>query len=101
MKKQIGYVPVDSGTLCIVDPCYLIPGDGHHPLTVDEWTELIPALCRKPYTTKFNFSRKHGTGIMFGGFGGDSCCPVFVETDDAGRVVRLTVEFQEQQEHDT
>jgi len=93
-EQLIGHVPVDAGTLCIVDPCYLIASDkGHHPLTEVEWGKLIPNLCSKEAVANFNFSHKAGTGIMFGGFGGDGCYPVFVERDEKGRATKLIVKF--------
>ncbi len=91
-KTLLGRVPVDSGALCIVDPCYLIPHEGHNPLTLDEWEKIIPVASN----CGFRFSDSDGTGRIFSDFGGDGIYSIYAHKDKTGRVVRVTIEFPEQ-----
>ena len=94
MKKLIGYVPVDAGTICIVDPCYLISdSDGHHPLTREEWRKMIPDLCKGEHKHEFTFAHKAGTGLLISGFGGDGVYPVYEEVNERGLRTSITIKF--------
>jgi len=66
-KTLLGRVPVDSGTLCIVDPCHV-------------WRE-IPAKVGIYHTVKFN------------DFGGDGIFEVYAHRNTKGRLVRVSIEF--------
>lgn len=68
-KTLLGRVPVDSGTLCIIDPCCI---EGK--------------ITEAPgYPT-----------LKFDDFGGDGVFEVYEHRNTTGRVVRVTIEFPAQ-----
>lgn len=91
-RKTLGWVPVDSGTLCVVDPCYLVDGEGHHRLHKEGWQECCKDLGRWN-VAEFTFAHKQGTGVMMP-VGGDGRYKVVGEYDGDGRLRRLIVEIE-------
>jgi len=81
--KTLGFVPVDSGTLCIVDPCYLVPGEGHHPMTHEMRMEDGPVLL----------AHQAGTGLIFGGFGGDGTFRVRGTYSKTGLLMKVIIDL--------
>ncbi len=98
MKKElIGFIPVDSGTVCIVDPCYLIASDSsHNPLTNEEWNKLITKLCDKKGVAKYRFTKGAKTNcIMAAGFGGDGEYPIYAHRNEYGVIKKLEIVFHD------
>lgn len=85
-------VDVDSGTLLIIDPCYL-PEDVH--LTVDghPWRDVItdrgvPVSCA---TDVSGFAR----GVLARTAHGDGSYAMRLERDDEGRPARLVIDLED------
>ena len=83
-ETEVGRVPVDSGQLLIVDPCYVLPDNG-----------IYQRVCEQEYDNgeTFAFSGVAGIGVKLAGFGGDGSYRVTVTKDDGGRVTSATVHF--------
>lgn len=91
MRVKVGQVPVDSGQVFVVDPCYVLSG---------EYGEDSPygRACAASLSDE-----RAGQFSTDGGLFADAVCtstgwgdgvyPVYVEYDRDGRVARLTVEF--------
>jgi hypothetical protein len=73
---KVGEVWVDSGRLCLVDPCYL---DGAHSL---EESTLDGASA----------TESGGCVMVSSGFG-DGIYPVYAAVDESGTVVSVRVDF--------
>lgn len=82
-KKVIGQAAVDSGTLCVVDPCYLVPREGYYPMT-DE---------ARMKDGEFTFSGSYGNGVIFSGFGGDGVFDVVASVDEHGITRKIEINF--------
>jgi hypothetical protein len=76
--KQVGTAGVDSGTLLVIDPCYLDKwGTGEHPeLSYD---------AIKQGLTQLHFSNGAEAGVVIRGFGGDGGYPVLIEDTSAAK----------------
>src|SRR4051812_46667979 len=87
-RRFLGNVEVDSGTLIVGDPMYVLPETARgkagvdYQAVIDAPDEVVSALGGQPV-------------MLLGRFGGDGSYPVFAEFDDDGVMVRLTVEFVE------
>ena len=95
MKKQLGYISVDSGTVLVADPCYWLKSDKEENLKENEtrWGRFCEEIGSDTVHEFEHGSGFIGKGIMLGGFGGDGVYPVFAEYDKNGRQTRLIVEF--------
>lgn len=93
-RRLIGRVPVDSGTLMVVDPCYMAcePGQGSYqePARVKAF---LDAFDRGKIAWEERV-RGLATGLTVSGFGGDGTYPVYAEIDEHGLVARIIVEFE-------
>jgi hypothetical protein len=91
MRKLVGHVGVDSGTLMIVDPCYVLEDDRTDG---EESSVYLQAVLPVPKEA-FNFARYDGhvDAVISSTLWGDGSYPVFVEYDDAGNALRMIVEF--------
>ena len=88
-KRLIGHISVDSGSIMIVDPCYL-----------DEWQ---PGTHYEAAGNVINKSPHRGGRILVsgvGGFGivsqtydGDGMFPVYGHYDKDKLPIRITIEF--------
>jgi hypothetical protein len=85
-RRFLGVVEVDSGTVVIGDPSYLLArrGSGAEGLGYDEvlrrdLAAVSTTLAGRPV-------------LLISGFGGDGTFPVFGEFDE-GMLSRVTVEF--------
>lgn len=93
-KKLIGHVGVDSGTIWIGDPCYLLQGDRPKTLGKD-WDELVDKTfdehlkCKLPIS--FNYDLGHeGLGVMNRTKYGDGFYPVYMIGDNEGMYIKFT-----------
>ena len=80
--KKIGYTPVDSGQIMLVDPCYALGS----VTKVKDYTELMNeyrGLYIQPDTNGFGVELEKGNdfehGVIVTGFGGDGTYPVTAE----------------------
>jgi hypothetical protein len=82
----LGMVEVDSGTLVVGDPCYMLPRSDQgqsgvdYQAVIDAPDEVSQYLAEKPV-------------LLIGRFGGDGSFPVYGELDEYGELVRVTIEF--------
>lgn len=89
MKRLLGYADVDSGQLCVVDPCYVLEDDKYTEL-IDQWNDMrIPGAERQ---LSVPVKKGYATGVNFNTAWGDGSYPVFGEIED-GRVVRVIIEM--------
>jgi hypothetical protein len=80
-------VLVDSGQLMLIDPCYVLDGE--------KYTEA----CKRTIETDEGYGEFEG-GIVFGTTWGDGRYKVYKELNEAGRVARITVDMDPQEEDD-
>lgn len=104
-REIIGTVDVDSGTVMIIDPCYVLPDertgwpagipDGGDP---SAWSELIDGES-SVYLSATDFvgsDKRHaewGGGVVTHTLYGDGGYPVIAEKNAAGAVVRIIIDF--------
>lgn len=85
-QRFLGMVEVDSGTLIVGDPVYLLAraSEGKQGLdyqaVIDAPNEAAAPLAGRPV-------------LLLGRLGGDGVFPVYGEFDDYGELVRVRVEF--------
>lgn len=101
MKELVGNIAVDSGQIMIVDPCYL------NDWVANEYTDF-----EQPPTGKFDYNGACTATVTRKGFGilsnkycglaavsssgyGDGEYPVYATRNSDGRIIRLTIEFDE------
>ena len=83
----LGYADVDSGHLCVVDPCYVLEDDKYNEL-IDQWDYTPGAKPQYSVPLKHNYA----TGVNFNTAWGDGSYAVYGEIED-GRVVRVIIEM--------
>jgi len=90
--KVVGHVGVDSGQIMIVDPCYVLDDDFEPggKATGGKYD----AVCRMTLGKKGYGEVADGfaTGTLYG----DGTYPIIAELNSAGRIVRLTIDFDDQ-----
>lgn len=85
MRKLIGHAFVDSGSVWIGDPCYVIGGDASHGF--EDWKEYCANLSKiGHWDSDDNYCQPAGDGIGFHvqTYWGDGSYPVYAEVDDRG-----------------
>ena len=85
-RRFLGVVEVDSATLLVGDPCYLLPrrstgadGVDYEAVLRSDAAAIATPLDDRPV-------------LLISGFGGDGTFPVFGEFDEEG-LARVIVEF--------
>jgi hypothetical protein len=92
-RRFLGVVEVDSGTLVVGDPAYLLAraSEGKqgidYQVVVDAPEVAASYLAERPV-------------ILLGQFGGDGTFPVFGEFDEDGVLARVTIDFVELDDED-
>jgi hypothetical protein len=116
-RVKVGEVPVDSGQVFVVDPCYVLDGevefegndDGQYVVSSDNpYSRACAASCSEEQAGPFRASAVTHTplgkpidvnampdAVCTSTGWGDGLYPVYVEYDRDGRVARLIVEFME------
>ena len=87
-RELVGYCGVDSGTILIIDPCYLnrIP-----ELTdPDKWADACDMIYPKG---KNDLPKEIFQGVMTNTRFGDGHFPVYVTKDAEGRVKKMEIVF--------
>lgn len=82
MKKLLGHVSVDSGTLWIGDPCYVI-GENSLQNRLKDWTDKL--IENKYEPTEFE-----GLGIAVSTLSGDGIYPVYGNYNKEGELLSVT-----------
>jgi hypothetical protein len=83
-RVLLGHIGVDSGTVLIGDPCYVLQDKPPADL-LENWLTRLG---------QFYFDLGHaGAGVICQTLYGDGCYPVFAELDRSGRPISVTIEF--------
>jgi len=89
-RVKIGEVGIDSGTLILIDPCYI----KHTPLLHhdDKWRDfcenvLFPMHDEKISATEYNL------GVVFSNRIGDGSFPVYAHLDKNNAIKKIEVVF--------
>jgi hypothetical protein len=95
----VGFVPVDSGQLMLVDPCY-VTADFDVPFKGDKDRVGVNynSACSASLTDEPTFgSNEHvpHLGMCFG-TGGDGCFNVFVKRNTLGQVIQMKLVIREE-----
>ena len=99
--ELVGHVSVDSGQVMIVDPCYVLDGEydeapKHDPKDHKQCTYGHP--CEVTLSDKRHgefFAKGFGTAIASSSGYGDGNYPVYAIKNEDGRVVELTIYFDD------
>lgn len=94
----IGHVDVDSGSIWIGDPCYLVKDD-------EEWHKLSNLYCDALHEGASHVNVPHqpghaGKGIMSSTLYGDGAYPVYAEFRSDGRIKSLTINFEDEEDEE-
>lgn len=94
MKKQIGQVSVDSGSIWVGDPCYVLGEDSSSG--PEDWAAYCTILDNLGHWSSDNSYIEpfgHGVGMYIQTTWGDGTYPVIGKFDKAGRLTSVTVNF--------
>ena len=86
---KIGECPVDSGTIMLVDPCYITPRSDQKGFTEEEYNKNVVDQCEQLVWQGFGKAACFTTSGM-----GDGVYPVFAKVRD-GCVLSVTIQFME------
>lgn len=86
-RKLLGYADVDSGQLCVVDPCYVLDDERYRAL-IEQWDDKAEGGRQHSVPLKYHYA----TGVNFNTAWGDGSYAVYGEIED-GRVVRVIIEM--------
>jgi hypothetical protein len=99
---KIGSFGVDSGTVMVVDPCYVLDGEGKYPLSFGHnWEEfvvmnLMDESGKVPYSP--HTKQLHGEmGVVSSTGYGDGVYPVYARIAE-GRVMEIRILFDGSEE---
>jgi len=101
----IGHFGVDSGTVMIIDPCYVLKDERDLTKPMDEQSEYMRTVmptAEAPYYGPVLLD-EYGTtdmGVVCSTLHGDGNYPVIAEFDGSGRVVRLIIDFDYEAEEE-
>jgi hypothetical protein len=101
---KIGECAVDSGTIMLVDPCYVLPDkvtkkgriESHHgkdSYTYEKFLEDAFEGEKDLLPREVLVAGIAGTGVAVGGFGGDGSYPVYIKKDKNGQVREAKIKF--------
>lgn len=92
---EAGTVPVDSGQVMLIDPCYVNP---HFANGADDKPGEYPdyaGACKASLTKAGCSNFANGLAFCTSTNIGDGEYPVFVQYDSNGRITRVLIEFAE------
>lgn len=91
-RVRLGWCSVDSGTLMVVDPCYISDNGLRAGLTHDEWSRPLDAEYTRAYTEP-EYLAHVGVrdGVVFTTQIGDGVYPVEAVIDERGMLLRVEV----------
>tara|TARA_Y100000031_G_scaffold104658_1_gene115114 strand:- start:61 stop:369 length:309 start_codon:yes stop_codon:yes gene_type:complete len=93
-KKIIGYIGVDSGTIWVGDPCYIIHKDKLPKSLGTDWFDLCGKTDELPKS--FNYELGHeGLGVMSWTKYGDGQYPVYMIGDNDGIYIDFVGDYDE------
>ena len=101
MKRiKIGEVGVDSGQLMIVDPCYIESHWKEEDFDDEKKSKELfsyNAVCKETLGKTCYGQIGNGLAVAFSSGYGDGCYPVYAEINEEGRVMKITVDFNEEE----
>jgi hypothetical protein len=98
-----GRTGVDSGSILITDPCYVVrnPGEQHYtPFeSYDQLLGAVEATFEPSHVPAVQLTNQFGAdiGVYLTRFGGDGVFPVYVQRDSRGQIVAAQIRFDGQQ----
>ena len=98
MKKKnswevAGFVPVDSGTLLISDPCYAVRNVAGKEVTDKQWSTFCERLWSLETSGRIKPGAAMDLGYVATGFGGDGYYPIEIKKSKNGLIKELRVRF--------
>ena len=93
-RVRLGLCSVDSGTLMVVDPCYVDAGSRRRGLREEEWRNPLNVEYGRLYRTNDEEGLARAAvraGIVFSTQIGDGEYPVEAVLDDAGMLLRVEI----------
>ena len=92
--KFLGKAGIDSGSLMICDPSYVVSDGKHKTPLEDAFPKGLEQFCEKQQS-RTQIKGRHGgpLGVCVSGFGGDGEASVYLQTDSDGRPLQLLVVF--------
>lgn len=103
--EQVGHVYVDAGLIMVGDPCYTLPDEGSHR---DEVAKDWGTFCEALNDTRKNGNADgvykpfgDGTAVVVSSGYGDGTYPVFVKRDANGRIMKLVIDFGDEEDNYT
>ena len=91
---KIGSFGVDSGTVMIVDPCYVLDGEGKYPLSFGhDWGEFVVMNLMDEAGNHLDSKQLHGEmGVVSSTGYGDGVYPVYARMAE-GRIMEIRILF--------
>ena len=91
---KIGSFGVDSGTVMIVDPCYVLDGEGKYPLSFGHnWEEFVVMNLMDEDGNHLDSKQLHGEmGVVSSTGYGDGVYPVYARMAE-GRIMEIRILF--------
>ena len=91
---KIGSFGVDSGTVMIVDPCYVLDGEGKYPLSFGHnWEEFVVMNLMDEDGNDLDSKQLHGEmGVGSSTGYGDGVYPVYARMAE-GRIMEIRILF--------
>lgn len=98
--EQVGMIGVDSGQVIIGDPCYLDSWKGHEFASDRPGEYSYAGACTATLSDKGYGNLRYDMGHDGAAFAcatrwGDGTYPVYAEFDKDGRVISLTIKFDD------
>jgi hypothetical protein len=97
MRRKIGTIGVDAGIVWVGDPCYIL----HRQLPETfgkDWQEFCDNLSEEEYTS-FGFRPgDDGLGICVQTAHGDGEYPVYATYNHHGRISKIEVDFEQDED---
>ena len=91
---KIGSFGVDSGTVMVVDPCYVLDGEGKYPLSFGHnWEEFVVMNLMDEDGNHLDSKQLHGEmGVVSSTGYGDGVYPVYARMAE-GRIMEIRILF--------
>ena len=91
---KIGSFGVDSGTVMVVDPCYVLDGEGKYPLSFGHnWEEFVGMNLMDEDGNHLDSKQLHGEmGVVSSTGYGDGVYPVYARMAE-GRIMEIRILF--------
>ena len=98
---KVGEIGVDAGICWVGDPCYVLHTSAPKAIGRDwlQFCDLLRSGAGSEGATQFNYDMGHaGLGVVVPTGYGDGTYPVYVQKNEAGRVVAVMVDFDAEEE---